>query len=37
MKEIKSASGFHYDDEKGAIVDEATKDAWEGFCCVGSP
>lgn len=34
IKQIKGASGFHYDDEKGAVVDEHTESAWNDFCKV---
>ena len=34
VKLIKGASGFHYDDEKGAIVDKHTGSAWDDFCKV---
>ncbi|KAG9309701.1 hypothetical protein JVU11DRAFT_10377 [Chiua virens] len=30
--QIRSASGFHYDDVRGATVDDNTRPAWEGFC-----
>ncbi|KAN0074750.1 hypothetical protein V8E55_011799 [Tylopilus felleus] len=32
ISEIRSASGFYYDDSKGALVDDYTRAAWSIFC-----
>ncbi|KAG9308445.1 hypothetical protein JVU11DRAFT_11938 [Chiua virens] len=29
--QIRSASGFHYDNVRGATFDDNTRPAWEGF------
>ena len=34
ISQIRGASGFHYDDVKGAMIDNATRTALDGFCKV---